>query len=162
MHDRLIIANRKKLIVRSCGTGSDRTKAIIFAHGRFQPHMYLIGEANIIVPPSVTVYHYIHHNEALQSRMAYDLYYAMQDGRQNMSPIKEYAGEKTIKNYTLRPDPLAQRLPVSKVGQIDLILPQEIMRTSDILEAITTGTLRYRELHFLTCRATRLTASLPI
>ncbi|WP_157655386.1 putative adhesin [Burkholderia ubonensis] len=163
MHEDRVTVNGKRIIVRSRSEEYFSTKAIIISHARFQPHTYLTGEANIPVPPGVKVYHYIHHNERLQSHMMRDQYEAMQyalPGRRGW--IKEYTDERLIKNYTLRPDQDTLEWQVPSVGRFDLIIPAEIMRTRDILQAVEDEILPYEELHFLTCRGIALTASLPI
>jgi hypothetical protein len=78
-------------------------------------------------------------------------YLAMQ--YRNASPlesVKEYTGVKWVKNYTLRPDRNACTLHVPDDGPFDLVMPLDIMRTTDILRAVQDGRLAYGELHFLT------------
>jgi hypothetical protein len=156
-------ANGKQLIINHANTHSSATRAVIFAHSRFQPHRYVIGDANIPLPPQLKVYHYVRHNETIQFDEARQLYMSLQYANQPIrSPVKEYAGERMIKNYTLRPDMESFRWFRLPGGRFDLILPNEIMRTRDILDAVRAGALPYEELHFITCRAIRLSASWPI
>jgi hypothetical protein len=159
-HQRILIANGKRIVARSGRAGTHAAEAIVIAHGRFQLHSYFTGNANIPLPAGLNIYHYIHHTETFPSRTAMDQYLGMQYGNGTcIHPVKDYSNAKTVKNYTLRGDPQFSGLRVPEHAKYDLIVPQEIIRVSDLLTAAQAKVLPYTGFHFICCRAVRLSAA---
>lgn len=152
--------NRKRITVRRCNQSASRRVAVI-SHGRFLPLKSLFTalpmEAHL--PSNVTINWYVRHGETISNHRVIGLYEQL---LRNGSPaaIKSYSGRKTVKNYVLRADDGIGRCCVPRPGgACDAIIPVDAITTQHILEAIRVGELPYREVHFLSCRAMRITAT---
>jgi hypothetical protein len=149
--------NGKRILVRRCNNTPSRRVAII-SHGRFLPiHNFFADMVDVRVPIDVSVNWYVRHGGTISNHHVMGLYEQLHRG-ESPSPIKDYSERYTVKNYSLRVDPLLGRSCVPRSGgYCDVILPVDIVTTSDILESIQIGQIPYREVHFLSCRANRLT-----
>ena len=148
----------KRIVVRKCNPTPSRRVAVI-SHGRFIPVQTFLGRApmNISVPAGVSINWYVRHGETISNHRVMSLYERLHRGD---SPArgKDYSSMSTVKNYALRADlPLGRSCTVRDGGHCDVILPVDNVTTQNILEAIRTGQLPYKEVHFLSCRAVRLT-----
>jgi hypothetical protein len=84
----------------------------------------------------------------------------MQLGNSTALPAaKQYTSSGSVKNYTLRPDEHFKSVTVSEFAPYDVILPLEILRVDDLLQAVRKLVLTYAELHFICCRAIRISAA---
>lgn len=147
----------KKIRVRRCNEKPSRRVAVI-SHGRFLPVQAFFSETvNVSVPPGISVNWYVRHGETITSHSVLGLYERLQRGESPV-PIKNYLERNTVKNYALRADPALGRSCTPRPGgHCDIMLPVDIVTTQDILESIREGQLPYSEVHFLSCRASRLT-----
>ncbi|WP_420902075.1 putative adhesin [Serratia marcescens] len=146
--------NGKRIIVRRCNLSPCRRVAVI-SHGRFLPFSSLKMGAHI--PSGVTVNWYVRHGETISNHKVMALYERLLRNDSPV-PIKDYSGRNTVKNYMLQADTAIGRVCIPRLGgHCDVILPVDTISTQQILDAIKTGELPYQEIHFLSCRALRLT-----
>lgn len=152
--------NGKRIIVRRCNPSPTHRVAVI-SHGRFVPLQTLSSNLTMEthIPPGVTVNWYVRHGETISNRKVMCLFEQLH--RNDLPvPIKDYSGRNTVKNYMLRADIAIGRACVPRPGgYCDVILPLDTITTQHILDGIRAGELPYREIHFLSCRAIRLTSS---
>lgn len=150
----------KRIIVRRCNPAPTRRVAVV-SHGRFVPlgafFSSLTMEAHI--PPGVVVNWYVRHGETITNHRVMGLYEQLHRNYLPV-PVKDYSGRNTVKNYMLRADMAIGRVCIPRPGgHCDVILPVDPITTQHILDAIRTEILPYREVHFLSCRAKRLTST---
>lgn len=152
--------NGKHIIVRRCNPYPARRVAVI-SHGRFVPSYFIFGSMTMVthIPPNVTANWYVRHGETISNRQVMGLYEQLQRN-DSPAPIKDYSGRSAVKNYMLRADMAVGRACTPRPGgHCDVILPVDAITTQHIFDAVRTGELPYREIHFLSCRAMRFTSS---
>ena len=152
--------NGCRILLRQCNAFPARRVAVV-SHGRFVPlravNSGITLEAS--VPTGLAVNWYVRHGETITNRRVMELFERL---HRNESPgtVKDYSTRSTVKNYTLRPEPFLWDVCRPRAGgHCDVILPLDMITTDDILEAFRAGRFLYREVHFLSCRAERLTLS---
>lgn len=153
----LLSINGKRIAVRRCNNVPAERVAII-SHGRFLPlQSFFTGTLDIPVPANVLVNWYVRHGETITNRTIMATFERLHRG-DKLTSVKNYSGRKKIKNYALRADPLLSKSCVTRQGgHCDLILPIDAITTGDIMQAIQRDLLPYKDVHFLSCRAIRLT-----
>jgi len=154
------LINGKRIIVRRCNPSPSRRVAVI-SHGRFLPLQTFFSSLTMEthIPSDVAVNWYVRHGETISNNKIMGLYEQL---HRNDLPvaIKDYSGRNTVKNYMLRADIAIGRACIPRPGgYCDVILPVDTITTQHILDSIRMGELPYREIHFLSCRAMRLTSS---
>lgn len=150
--------NGKRIIIRRCNPIPSNRVAVI-SHGRFVPLKILFSSMtmNAHVPAGVTVNWYVRDGETITNHKVIALYEQLQRNQLPV-PVKDYSDRNTVKNYLLRADmSVAGACTARPSGYCDIIFPLETITTQDILNAIASNDLPYHEIHFLSCRAKRLT-----
>jgi len=136
-------------------------RVAVISHGRFVPLRAVDPEITLEteVPAGVTLNWYIRHGETITNHRVMELFERLHRN-EALSPIKNYSGRSWVKNYTLRPAPSLWDVCRPRAGgHCDVILPLDMITTDDILAALKTRRFMYRDVHFLSCRAERLTLS---
>lgn len=148
----------KRIIIRRSNPFPSHRVAVI-SHGRFVPLQNFFSNLNMEthLPSGVSVNWYVRHGETISNRRVMGLYELL---HRNDLPVtmKDYSGRNAVKNYMLRADISIGNCCIPRPGgYCDVILPVDTITTQHILDAVGAGELPYREIHFLSCRAMRLT-----
>ena len=133
-------------------------KLIIISHGRFLAvQRYLSSTADVAIPPGVKVFHYTRHGEKISSdRVRHVFQHLIRSFP--VESVKDYGARETFKNYTLEARDNI-RYPVISESHCDILYPLQPVTVQNIFHAVRQQILPYNEIHFISCRAYRLTRS---
>ncbi len=154
------VINRSRIVVRHCNSTPAHRVAVI-SHGRFVPLRAVTSSIKIAasVPLGVRINWYVRHGETITNHQIMGLYERLHRN-ELPTPVKDYSTREIVKNYTLRPEDTLMKVCIPRHGgHCDAIFPLDIITIDDILAAVRNGQLAYREIHFLSCRAERLTST---
>lgn len=157
--DHTVIANRRA--IHRYTRWGNASRLIVLGHGGYPVSHYFNEEGRIVVPPGITVYHYIPHRATMGGQEGLDKYDLLSTENGLEEGRKEYRSSQLIKNYTLKAIPfdMANAAPNAVCS---LLFPVDSMYTKDIFDLLLRDRnqyYQYKEIHFLTCRS--ITVTLP-
>ena len=150
--DEILYLNGKRVRLRTCSHVFSEHLAVI-SHGRYTPLLPHVSAS--VNRMGISLHWYVRHGEMISNRIR--IFELLHQGRHPAS-LKDYSGRIIVKNYSLRPDPALERCCIPRAGgKCDVLNPVDSVTTQDIIEGINKNVLKYKEVHFLSCRALRLT-----
>lgn len=146
--------NGERVRLRTCNHVFSERLAVI-SHGRYTPLLPHVSAS--VNRMDISVHWYVRHGETISNHNVIKIFELLHQGRHPESQ-KDYSGRIMVKNYSLRPEPALERCCTPRAGgKCDVLNPVDPVTTQDIIEGINNNVLKYKEVHFLSCRALRLT-----